>query len=107
MIISPDCDQFICARALGETRLCMSNSMTIMYIAFIPRELFNMAQLQVIYFNPLAKENVSILNLVPTTIRKNLRNINYASMTPHYTKRYTSMVIQYLKGSKYGGAFWN
>ena len=98
MILSPDCDQFACVRRLGEIHFFGLNIISVSRITFVPRELFNMVQLQVIYFKPHTKKNVSILNLVPTTIRKNLRNVNYTSMVSYYTKRYTDMLIWYLKG---------
>ena len=103
MILSSDCDQFICARTLGEIIYFSGSSMiSVRRIIFVPRELFNMVQLQVIFFEPNSKENISILNLVPSSIRKNLRNVNYVSIVRRYTKRYAHMIVGYLKGGIFG-----
>ena len=102
MILSPDCDQFICVRRLGEIHFRGLNMISVRRIIFVPRELFNMVQLQVIFFKPYTKENIPILNLVPTTIRKNLRNVNYIFMVQHYSERWSHMIIRYLKGGIFG-----
>ena len=105
MILSSDCDQFICVCVLGDRLFNKPNSITVIRITFIPRELFNMIQLQIMYFNPLDIKKRYILNLVPITIRKNLRNVNYTSMIRYYSEYYTHMTIRYLRGDIYSVPF--
>ena len=111
MIISPDCDQFICVHIFEEIFPLASiqkynpRSLGVHTITFVPRELFNMIQLQVISFNPYTLESIAILNQVPATIRKNLRNVNYASMRVYYTNLFTEMTFKYLNGGIYGASF--
>ena len=78
MIITPDCDQFNTVPAFGDYWTLKNSIGPIKYI-FIPRELFNMIQLQVLYLFPFNKKHRKILNAVPISLRRNLKNINYYS----------------------------
>ena len=76
MIITSDCDQFNTVITFGKYNL-LKNSMVIREYYFMPRELFNMVQLQIIYALPYDIKNRKILNAVPTQLRRNLRNIKH------------------------------
>ena len=103
MILSPDCDQFYIIQYFGGYWLVKNSIDTTRQFKFVPRELFNMVNLQIIYFH-YDKSDKNIVNTVPPHLRKNLRNINYNSLSENFNDTYINMLINYLNGNNF---VWN
>ena len=110
MIIVSDCDQFNTAVCFGTFPI-LKNSIIAPNVDFtkrdtkfdfIPRELFNMKQLQIIYLNPYNIKNIIIANQIPTSIRKNLTSMNLTFMQMKLGHAYAQMFTNYLNGGIFG-----
>ena len=99
MIITPDCDQFntVIVFSLG-TKVRMANLIKLPDFDFVPLELFNMIWLRAICLSQYKKKNVTNINLVPITIRKNLINIDYKYMFEFNNHEYVEMIAKYING---------
>ena len=97
MIITPDYDQFNTVIYFGDN-WSLKNSIEHIDYRFMPRELFNMIQLQILNLFISNKKNRKILNAVSTNLRKNLRNICYHNFSIHYNNLYITMLASYLNG---------
>ena len=100
MILTPDCDQFFTVRYLGGYWTTKNSIKTTQQLNFVLRELFNMAHLQILYVQH-DDDAENIFNTVPPQLRKNLRNINYNSMSVFFNDNYTNMLISYLNGNNF------
>ena len=99
MIITPDCDQFNTVVAFGHYSFTTnSNSMMALNFYFLPRELFNMIQLQILHLRFYIVENKKFFNAVPINLRRNLRNIRYHSLLKNHNYLYINILTNYLNG---------
>ena len=102
MIITPDCDQFNTVISFNDN-WTLKNSIGDTNYRFMPRELFNMIQLQnlnleILNLFPYGRK---ILNVVPTSLRRNLKNINHRSLSGRYNNLYINTLINYLNGNNF------
>ena len=100
MLILVDVDQFLLVH-----RISRSSSISNLYVrnvrnyTFVPRELFNMIQLEYMFFS--ASEAPSALNNVNVKCRTNIRNLNDKLMTRKMCGSYVSKLRDYLNGGKW------
>ena len=100
MLILVDVDQFLSVHRIsklgGMNKLALCG---VWDCTFVPRELFNMIQLEYIFFNASAAP--SVLDNVNIKYRMNMRNLNDELMMNKMSHQYVSKLRNYLNGGKW------
>ena len=100
MFILVDVDQFLFVNHISES--CGMNKLALCSVwdcTFVPRELFNMIQLEYIFFSTTAAP--SALDYVNIKYRMNIRNLNDALMINKMSRMYVSKLRNYFNGGKW------